>query len=130
MTNLFRNFSLQLTDIMEIQTSFLVAVVYVGFHLVFSTFSFMAIKSDRIFRDEELPRIAEWKLHTLELFGGLIGSYSAQRIHRHKIRKTMYQLRFWFIVGIHCGLIIMFFYYREMINYLLLPCMLAGQAVA
>lgn len=115
---------------MEIQTSFLVAFGYVGFNLVFSLFSFMAISNDKIFRDEELPRIAEWKLHTLELFGGLIGSYLAQRIHGHKIRKTMYQLRFWAIVGMHCGLITLFFSYRKVINYMLLPCLMAGQAVA
>jgi len=46
-------------------------------------------------------RVPEAMLHFFELVGGWPGAFLAQRIVRHKISKTSYQLLFWAIVLIH-----------------------------
>src|SRR3954471_243021 len=46
-------------------------------------------------------RISERTLHTIELLGGWPGAWTAQRIFRHKWRKTPYVLVFWLIVAVH-----------------------------
>lgn len=46
-------------------------------------------------------RIAEGTLHAIELLGGWPGAWIAQRVFRHKGRKTRYLIVFWAIVGIH-----------------------------
>lgn len=50
-------------------------------------------------------RHSECKLHTYELLGGFVGSFLAQHIYRHKIKKASYQIKFWIIVAIHCYVI-------------------------
>lgn len=56
--------------------------------------------------DKRLAVTGQWRtpestLHALELLGGWPASFLAQRIHRHKIVKTPYQITFWCIVAIH-----------------------------
>jgi uncharacterized membrane protein YsdA (DUF1294 family) len=46
-------------------------------------------------------RISERALHTIELLGGWPGAWIAQRMFRHKWRKTQYVLVFWLIVAVH-----------------------------
>ena len=46
-------------------------------------------------------RIPEATLHGIELLGGWPGAWIAQRVFRHKRRKTPYLIVFWAIVGIH-----------------------------
>jgi uncharacterized membrane protein YsdA (DUF1294 family) len=46
-------------------------------------------------------RIPEGTLHGIELFGGWPGAWIAQRVFRHKGRKTRYLVVFWAIGGIH-----------------------------
>jgi len=46
-------------------------------------------------------RTPESTLHLLELLGGWPGAYLAQRILRHKISKTSYQVIFWMIITLH-----------------------------
>jgi uncharacterized membrane protein YsdA (DUF1294 family) len=46
-------------------------------------------------------RISENTLHTIELLGGWPGAWIAQRIFRHKWRKTQYVVVFWIIVALH-----------------------------
>jgi len=46
-------------------------------------------------------RISERTLHTIELLGGWPGAFIAQRVFRHKWRKTRYVLVFWVIVAVH-----------------------------
>lgn len=46
-------------------------------------------------------RIAEGTLHGIELFGGWPGAWIAQRVFRHKGRKTRYMIVFWAIGVIH-----------------------------
>lgn len=61
-------------------------------------------------------RTPEWKLHSLELLGGFLGSFAAQRICRHKIKKTSYQITFWIIVFSHIIAIVLVSVYHDKIN--------------
>jgi uncharacterized membrane protein YsdA (DUF1294 family) len=46
-------------------------------------------------------RVSEGTLHALELFGGWPGALIAQRVFRHKRRKTRYMVVFWIIAAVH-----------------------------
>ena len=46
-------------------------------------------------------RIPERTLHVVEILGGWPGAWTAQRVFRHKWRKTPYMVVFWTIVGAH-----------------------------
>jgi uncharacterized membrane protein YsdA (DUF1294 family) len=46
-------------------------------------------------------RIPERTLHVVECLGGWPGAWVAQRVFRHKWRKTRYMVVFWAIVGAH-----------------------------
>ncbi len=46
-------------------------------------------------------RVSEFKLHTLELFGGWPGGLIAQQRFRHKTQKRNFLIKFWSIVFIH-----------------------------
>ncbi len=46
-------------------------------------------------------RIPEATLLTLDALFGYPGGLLAQRVFRHKTRKTSYRVRFWFIVALH-----------------------------
>jgi uncharacterized membrane protein YsdA (DUF1294 family) len=46
-------------------------------------------------------RIPERTLHVVEILGGWPGAWTAQRVFRHKWRKTRYMVVFWAIVGAH-----------------------------
>lgn len=46
-------------------------------------------------------RISAGTLHGIELFGGWPGAWIAQRVFRHKARKTRYMIVFWAIGVIH-----------------------------
>jgi len=48
-------------------------------------------------------RIRESTLHLIELLGGWPGALLAQRVLRHKWRKTSYVLTFWTIVAVHAA---------------------------
>lgn len=61
-------------------------------------------------------RTPEWKLHFLELLGGFLGSFAAQRICRHKVKKISYQIIFWIIVFVHVILIVFVSVYHNKIN--------------
>lgn len=43
-------------------------------------------------------RVTEQRLHLCELLGGWPAAFIAQRLFRHKIRKTRYQMEYWAIV--------------------------------
>jgi len=46
-------------------------------------------------------RITELTLHGVELLGGWPGAWVAQRMFRHKWKKTRYMIVFWAIVATH-----------------------------
>lgn len=50
---------------------------------------------------DDADRISETSLHRFEMLGGFVGSFLAQHIRRHKIRKFPYQYVFWNIVVFH-----------------------------
>lgn len=56
--------------------------------------------------DKEAAQSGAWRtpestLHLLELLGGWPAAFLAQRLLRHKIRKTSYQVTYWGIVLLH-----------------------------
>lgn len=91
------------------------SICYITIVCAMSVLSFCAIRADkaiairngehRVYFQDYERRYSECSLHTLELMGGYVGSFIAQNIYRHKIRKCSYQAAFWIIVVIHCGLI-------------------------
>lgn len=73
----------------------------VAIPLVISVFTFFMYRSDKQSAVDGEWRIPEVMLHCVEFIGGWPGAFLAQRIVRHKISKTSYQLVFWAIVLIH-----------------------------
>jgi uncharacterized membrane protein YsdA (DUF1294 family) len=53
-------------------------------------------------------RTPERRLHQLELIGGWIGAFVAQKRLRHKSIKPSYQLVYWLIVIFHLSLFLLF----------------------
>ena len=43
-------------------------------------------------------RVSEMQLHTLELLGGWVGAFIAQKIFHHKTKKKSYRLVFWLML--------------------------------
>ncbi len=70
----------------------LAVLVVSGFHVY---------RSDKRRAEAGEWRVPEVMLHFTELIGGWPGAFLAQRIVRHKISKTSYQILFWAIVLIH-----------------------------
>lgn len=68
---------------------------------VLSLFAFCAMRRDKLCAVNGKWRTPEATLHLFELIGGWPGSYLAQRIYRHKISKTGYQICFWLIVVLY-----------------------------
>src|SRR5438876_1161568 len=63
------------------------------------TFSLYGIDKRRA--QGNLHRIKESHLHACELLGGWPGAIVAQRVFRHKWRKTRYMVVFWSVVLLH-----------------------------
>lgn len=60
------------------------------------------------FRDKRAARREEWRvaegtLHVMALAGGWPGALLAQRLFRHKTRKTPFRIVFWITVLANCG---------------------------
>lgn len=71
--------------------------LYLGMGLV----AFFAYREDKSRARNNRRRIPEKNLHLLELGGGWLGGFVAQRWIRHKNRKSSYQAVFWSIVVLH-----------------------------
>lgn len=50
-------------------------------------------------------RVPEARLHALELMGGWIGAFIAQKIFRHKTKKKSYQTIFWLMLVFQIAII-------------------------
>lgn len=74
-------------------------------YLLMSLVCFLAYYRDKRYAIEGRQRTPEMRLHLYELLGGWPGGLLAQRLIRHKNRKTAYQLRFWSIVLLHVGVL-------------------------
>lgn len=73
----------------------------VGYVAVLTLLAYLACALDKRKAKRGAWRTPESTLHLLELFGGWAGSFVAQRMHRHKISKTSYQVVFWLIVFLY-----------------------------
>ena len=84
-----------------------VLLITLGIYAVMSFFAFFAVMRDKRIaqrnarRLKAISRIPERTLHMLELLGGVIGSFIAQRVFRHKVQQRAYQNIFWGIFAIH-----------------------------
>lgn len=94
----------------------IIAIVYVLLLLIFGVISFVAMLMDKRAAEKGAWRTPEWKLHFLELLGGFLGSFAAQRIRRHKIKKFSYQIAFWLIVCVHIAIVVLVSVYHNKIN--------------
>lgn len=65
---------------------------------IFCLLTFCIVRSDKKLAQKNAWRIPERILHGLELLGGWPGSFLAQRLYRHKVSRSGYQIVFWFIV--------------------------------
>jgi uncharacterized membrane protein YsdA (DUF1294 family) len=69
--------------------------------LVLSAVTYGAYALDKQRARKNRWRLAEGRLHLLELLGGWPGAYLAQRWLRHKTSKRRYQIVFWLIVLVY-----------------------------
>jgi uncharacterized membrane protein YsdA (DUF1294 family) len=72
-----------------------------GIYLLMSVVAFAMYWADKRRAGSGGWRISEATLHTIELLGGWPGALAAQRVLRHKWRKTSYMAVFWTIVAAH-----------------------------
>ncbi|GAB6140780.1 hypothetical protein JCM14076_15090 [Methylosoma difficile] len=82
---------------LSINTQRLLAACY----LIMSVLCFFFYFLDKQNAETGGFRTPESSLHLLELLGGWPGGLLAQRLLRHKNRKTSYQIVFWLIAGLH-----------------------------
>jgi uncharacterized membrane protein YsdA (DUF1294 family) len=71
-------------------------------YLAFSAVAYAAYGLDKRAAERGTWRTREATLHVLALFGGWPGALVAQRVFRHKSRKTSFQLVFWGTVAVNC----------------------------
>ena len=67
-------------------------------YFVMSVITFIVYAFDKHAAKTGAWRVSESTLHLLELGCGWPGALLAQKIIRHKCRKTSYQIKFWLIV--------------------------------
>jgi uncharacterized membrane protein YsdA (DUF1294 family) len=65
--------------------------------------SFFAYWQDIYAAQQDQWRVAENTLHLWSFAGGWIGAWAAQRLLRHKTRKTSFLGVYWFSVLAHCA---------------------------
>ena len=72
-----------------------------GYLVCISSATFFLYWLDKRKAQSQKWRFRETTLHLLEFFGGLAAAFWAQRLLRHKNRKTYYQIVFWMIAFLH-----------------------------
>ncbi len=75
-----------------------------GAYLVLSAVTFLLYGMDKASAAGGGRRVPESSLHILGLLGGWPGALVAQRLLRHKTRKTSFQLVFWLTVAVNLAL--------------------------
>ena len=74
---------------------------YLWLYAAMSLLTFIVYSSDKSRAAAGRRRIRESHLHALALCWGWPGALLAQRLLRHKNRKTNFQVVFWLIVAVH-----------------------------
>ena len=70
-------------------------------YLLLSLLTFIVYAYDKTKAHKDEWRVPEQKLHLLSLLGGWPGALIAQRVIRHKNKKTSFQMTSWIIVITH-----------------------------
>jgi uncharacterized membrane protein YsdA (DUF1294 family) len=78
----------------------LIYLVTVG---ITSVMAFVAYGVDKRLSIRRQRRISERTLHVLALLGGWPGAWLAQRVFRHKTRKTPFRVMYFCTVGLHAA---------------------------
>ncbi|WP_269538880.1 DUF1294 domain-containing protein [Cerasicoccus fimbriatus] len=68
---------------------------------VISLITFIAYRRDKQKAQTDAWRTPESTLHMMELAGGWLAAFFAQRTFRHKTQKTSFQVTFWAIAILH-----------------------------
>ncbi len=76
---------------------------FVGFYALMSVLSFSLYGLDKRASVRGGWRTPEARLHLVELLGGWPGALLAQRVFRHKTRKTSFQVVFYLAVAANLG---------------------------
>ncbi len=81
-------------------------MLFIPYHLAsINLVTIIAYGSDKRAAKKGNWRVPEITLHTLELLGGWIGAFIAQKIFRHKTRKKSYQTMFWLMLVFQISII-------------------------
>lgn len=80
-------------------------LAYIGIVLVMSLVSFAVYGFDKHRAIHGGRRVPESTLHMLAFFGGWPGALLAQRMLRHKTKKTSFLIVFWIVVVLHVGVV-------------------------
>src|SRR5690554_460515 len=81
-------------------------VAIAGFYLTLSLITFGLYGLDKSAARKGQWRIAEARLHLLQVAGGWPGALLAQQWFRHKTRKQPFQFIFWCTVLVNCGVLV------------------------
>jgi uncharacterized membrane protein YsdA (DUF1294 family) len=76
-------------------------IFVLAWYVLMSALAFVMYWMDKRRAAHNEWRISERALHTIELLGGWPGAWIAQRMFRHKWRKTRFVVVFWLIVALH-----------------------------
>ncbi len=81
-------------------------LLFIPYHLVsINLVTIIAYGVDKRAAKKGNWRVPEIRLHTLELLGGWIGAFIAQKIFRHKTKKKSFQAMFWLMLVIQVSAI-------------------------
>ncbi len=113
-TRLKQGLSFPIVEIVLLMTVPMLGAMQVAFSLknlillavypVMSGITFYLYADDKFRAQRGQWRRSELALHCCEWVGGWPGGFVAQRVLRHKSRKTSYQITFWVIVLVHQAL--------------------------
>ena len=76
-------------------------LILLFFYCVLNVITFFVYAIDKLAAKKHSWRINESTLHCLSILGGWLGAFFAQRVFRHKTKKTRFQIVFWFTVTIN-----------------------------
>jgi uncharacterized membrane protein YsdA (DUF1294 family) len=77
------------------------ARILIGYLAAISALAWYLYVRDKRNAQRDEWRIPELNLHFVEFLGGWAAAFVVQRVIRHKISKSSYQWRFWFIILLH-----------------------------